>query len=240
MGADSPNERRMSYVAMHRKPSAVPNGWREWAVGLTTENMQRLYEESDWGWDPRAKRQELESSAAHYVFLCVAPSASREAGDDHGERNRGTEGNRGSGGVSENQGDAGPMSKRPRVKDEIDAIMGTASQAVSPVGFAHVRFHVESGRPALYIYEFQIEPFCQRQGAGGALMKALIDMARQSKMELIVLTVFTHNESARAFYRKTGFVVDDSSPPEDASATHEILSMDVSICTPEPISLQAS
>nr|KAG5710715.1 hypothetical protein BaRGS_035117 [Batillaria attramentaria] len=39
----------------------------EWAFNLTKDNMQTLYEESDWGWNDRDKREEMTDSRAWYL-----------------------------------------------------------------------------------------------------------------------------------------------------------------------------
>lgn len=39
-----------------------------WALRLTRDNMQQLYEASEWGWSERAKRQELTHRNAWYLI----------------------------------------------------------------------------------------------------------------------------------------------------------------------------
>lgn len=51
-----------------RLVAALSAGEAAAAFALLEENMQAMYQASDWGWDPAAKRAELEDSAAHFVL----------------------------------------------------------------------------------------------------------------------------------------------------------------------------
>ncbi|XP_064624088.1 N-alpha-acetyltransferase 40-like [Lineus longissimus] len=42
----------------------------DWAFELTKKNMQSLYEESEWGWKDREKREEMEEEKAWYLLAC--------------------------------------------------------------------------------------------------------------------------------------------------------------------------
>jgi ribosomal protein S18 acetylase RimI-like enzyme len=64
----------------------------------------------------------------------------------------------------------------------------------------------------VYVYEVQVKPKYHRQGFGGQMMDLVEEAGRQNRVEKAMLTVFTHNPNARAFYKKRGYVVDPSSP----------------------------
>ncbi|XP_013406663.1 N-alpha-acetyltransferase 40 [Lingula anatina] len=40
----------------------------DWAFQLTKDNMQKMYEDSDWGWNDKDKRDELTDEAAWYLL----------------------------------------------------------------------------------------------------------------------------------------------------------------------------
>lgn len=95
------------------------------------------------------------------------------------------------------------------------------------LAFAHFRFVNDDGVEVLYVYELQVAERAQRRGLGKFLMAALLLVARQQRMKLVVLTVFKANTAALAFYQRTmGFSVDETSPSAcgDDSQAYEILS----------------
>ncbi|XP_062849283.1 N-alpha-acetyltransferase 40 isoform X1 [Trichomycterus rosablanca] len=47
----------------------------EWAYELTRANMQTLYEQSEWGWKEREKREEMKDERAWYLLARDADSA---------------------------------------------------------------------------------------------------------------------------------------------------------------------
>ncbi|XP_041840471.1 N-alpha-acetyltransferase 40 isoform X2 [Melanotaenia boesemani] len=47
----------------------------EWAFELTRANMQTLYEQSEWGWKEREKREEMNDERAWYLLARDADSA---------------------------------------------------------------------------------------------------------------------------------------------------------------------
>jgi GNAT superfamily N-acetyltransferase len=80
--------------------------------------------------------------------------------------------------------------------------------------FAHYRFCSEKGilsadsaerLPALYIWEMQVSERCRGRGLGRVLMHMLNAIASAASMHSLVLTVFSSNKPAIAFYKHMGF-----------------------------------
>jgi ribosomal protein S18 acetylase RimI-like enzyme len=77
------------------------------------------------------------------------------------------------------------------------------------LGFVMVRFTLEEGRAAVYVYELQVEPSAQRLGLGRHLMQLVELIGFKWRFDLVMLTVLKINTTAMSFYtRKMKFVVD--------------------------------
>ncbi|XP_055907721.1 N-alpha-acetyltransferase 40 [Eupeodes corollae] len=97
----------------------------------------------------------------------------------------------------------------------------------NPVAYAMFRFDLDYGNAVLYCYEMQIEKSFQRQGLGKFMMTALENCAKHWEMEKVVLTVLKNNPIAAEFFRKIGFVLDETSPDILEKAEYEILSKQI-------------
>ncbi|KAJ3311508.1 hypothetical protein HDV04_003995 [Boothiomyces sp. JEL0838] len=64
--------------------------------------------------------------------------------------------------------------------------------------------------PVLYVYELQIKKGHQGKGYGKLLMEIAEDIARESSMKQVKLTVFKCNKEAIGFYQKMGYTVDST------------------------------
>lgn len=73
-------------------------------------------------------------------------------------------------------------------------------------------------------YEMQIEKEYHRHGLGTHMMTALEKMAKLYEMEKLILTVLDNNTDSIEFFRRLGFVTDDSSPDKSEKSGYEILS----------------
>ncbi len=59
----------------------------------------------------------------------------------------------------------------------------------------------------LHITNIAVHPTCRRQGIGRALLRGVLDDARQRKLRLVVLEVRPSNTEARTLYETFGFRV---------------------------------
>eukprot|EP00762_Andalucia_godoyi_P003554 ANDGO_04378.mRNA.1 putative N-acetyltransferase C825.04c len=85
------------------------------------------------------------------------------------------------------------------------------------VAFAAFRFtHEDDYEPAeecVYVYEVQVAQAFERKGLGSMLMRCVEQIAlRTPCRSRVLLTVFYHNKSAREFYAKLGYEIDETSP----------------------------
>uniref|UniRef100_A0A7S0HF83 N-alpha-acetyltransferase 40 n=1 Tax=Hanusia phi TaxID=3032 RepID=A0A7S0HF83_9CRYP len=85
------------------------------------------------------------------------------------------------------------------------------------VGFAHYQFEVLEDQAmlaplaCLYVLELQVEQEFQRRGIGRLLLQRLCSNASAMKMDRIMLCVFRYNTNALSFYKRNGFLPDESS-----------------------------
>lgn len=79
--------------------------------------------------------------------------------------------------------------------------------------FASLMPTAEEGQPVVYCYEIHLAPDLRGTGLARLLMGCLETAARNvDGMEKLMLTVFTCNARALAFYRQCGLETDDMSP----------------------------
>nr|CAG4649882.1 EOG090X0MNC [Scapholeberis mucronata] len=82
----------------------------------------------------------------------------------------------------------------------------------NPVAFSHFRFDMDYGQAVLYCYELQLELECRQKGLGKFMLQILELMAFRAGLSKVILTVFSHNPNAIAFFKKLGYSLDDTSP----------------------------
>ncbi|EFJ48824.1 hypothetical protein VOLCADRAFT_104565 [Volvox carteri f. nagariensis] len=82
----------------------------------------------------------------------------------------------------------------------------------TPLAYVNYRFEEDEGHAVLYCYELQVVRAAQSRGLGRLLMELTEQIAWGSGMSKLVLTVFCENTAAVAFYRKLGYVLDETSP----------------------------
>lgn len=58
----------LSLTIEFKRASEMTEGEIEWAFKLTKKNMQTLYEESEWGWKDKDKREEMTEDKALYLI----------------------------------------------------------------------------------------------------------------------------------------------------------------------------
>ena len=58
--------------------------------------------------------------------------------------------------------------------------------------------------PVLFVYELAVAPDYQNAGLGRWLMERAYEIALQTRMHKVMLTVFKENQRALGFYQKLG------------------------------------
>lgn len=94
----------------------------------------------------------------------------------------------------------------------------------SPIAYSMFRFDLDYGTSVLYCYELHVAEKFQNNGLGTFMMKILEEIARQWKMEKVVLTVLKNDDGALRFYQRLGYTVDETSPDKEDKAEYEIYS----------------
>ncbi|RCI12295.1 hypothetical protein L249_0271 [Ophiocordyceps polyrhachis-furcata BCC 54312] len=83
------------------------------------------------------------------------------------------------------------------------------------VGFVSMMLTWEAGEAVVYCYEIHLEALLRGSGLGTMLMGFVASVARRTPhVAKVMLTCFTSNSRARAFYSRLGYGVDASSPRE--------------------------
>ncbi|KIW07336.1 uncharacterized protein PV09_02185 [Verruconis gallopava] len=82
----------------------------------------------------------------------------------------------------------------------------------SVLAFTSFMLTPEDDQPVIYIYEIHLSPELRGTGIGKALMEMVASIGRKVGVSMSMLTVFTTNQHAEAFYRRLGYTEDDSSP----------------------------
>ncbi|KKA27405.1 hypothetical protein TD95_000476 [Thielaviopsis punctulata] len=177
---------------------------------LVDATSSKDYADSEMGWDADAKLAEMKSPELRYVLLhgpdappttLTPPPSSRSI-------------------RSLRARSVSPRSTSPLPAAEFDALASSApgpdSLAGPPMGlhgFVSFMPTMEDGYAVVYCYEIHLVHGLRRSGLGAQLISLLKDVARNiSGVEKVMLTCFTRNESAREFYSRVGFMIDDFSP----------------------------
>lgn len=88
-----------------------------------------------------------------------------------------------------------------------------AEQEKIPVGYIYCQINrrpkdaLQPEREFIYIHHIVVCPEARNQGIGKALMNHVIEMAREEKIERVMLDVWWFNHDARQFFTDVGFTV---------------------------------
>jgi ribosomal protein S18 acetylase RimI-like enzyme len=164
---------------------------------LLKSNMEFFYKAA-WSWKDKVKMSELQSSSARIISIwqdstlpSSLPAAESLCNVDGTENDAGEEAEEECGWETED--------------DDSEAQLHA---------FAHYRFCTEEGIlsadsderfPVLYIWEMQVSEKSRGRGFGRMLMDMLSAIACEASMHSMVLTVFSSNKPAIAFYKHMGF-----------------------------------
>ncbi|KAH9968961.1 acyl-CoA N-acyltransferase [Russula dissimulans] len=113
--------------------------------------------------------------------------------------------------------------RRPQAQGDPDPVCG--EQPI--MAYSMFRFDMEDDDCVLYCYELQVSQSAQRGGIGKTLMGCLYNIAREWKMQKVMLTVFKDNQSAFLFYKAMGFHVESVEEwvDEDEEVDYWIMSL---------------
>lgn len=125
-----------------------------------------------------------------------------------------------------------PLAKKKELFDSesrFAIIRPPAVEGAEIAAFAMFRFDTEPCHPTqdpvaqkgeekvevVYLYEIQVRKQNQRDGLGKELMDVVYELANETGMRKVMLTVFDENKAARKFYQRQGYQVDPISPSLD-------------------------
>ncbi|KAF7306986.1 N-acetyltransferase domain-containing protein [Mycena indigotica] len=119
-----------------------------------------------------------------------------------------------------------PPAKKAELFDPLSRFLLVKTGAAL-VAFVTFRFEFEDGNDILYCYDLQVSEAARRRGLGRVLMEYLANIAKDMKMQKIMLTVFKgkhSNIAALRFYETAGFRMDWQSPNDEDEEDYKILS----------------
>ena len=206
---------RQTHLVYHTRTS-LPPAWKGPIFGIFKKNMEDQYKQN-WGYREGEKQAEIFHQDSRYLVAVQTTTTEAAVTFKHKDE-------------KEKDGMQG-------TEEEAAASATTVTTTTSkPVGFVHLRFVLDededSPAAVLYVYEIQLTSAVQRQGLGAKMMAAIEEMAAQTQMKKLKLTVFKTNAVALDFYqKKLDYVVDATSPSKWNMKTecYEILSKEVPI-----------
>ncbi|KAF2402947.1 hypothetical protein EJ06DRAFT_315244 [Trichodelitschia bisporula] len=145
------------------------------------------YRASRLGWNPTAKSEEMREPDLRYIL--VRRSDTDAASDT----------------PAASPGGSGSERDSP--------VPDTAAEAEAGiVGFMSMMLTIEAEQLVLYIYELHLREEARGTGLAGHLMGWARGVGKATGMSKCMLTVYTANARAEAFYRRLGYVEDAISP----------------------------
>ncbi|KAF3387601.1 hypothetical protein F1880_000835 [Penicillium rolfsii] len=99
----------------------------------------------------------------------------------------------------------------PAESDKPSSSSGPGDQA-NVLGFLSFMVTYEDGKEVVYCYEIHLSPRARGRGLGVLLMTQMEEIGRLIGLKKAMLTVFKCNTTARRFYEKAGYEVDEFSP----------------------------
>ncbi|CAG7991988.1 unnamed protein product [Penicillium nalgiovense] len=168
----------------------------EACLDLVEQTSSEAYIASSVGWSRTKKRKEMKLPDMKYLVLRDTPNDSCSSGQVPGEKQSDIVGNNAPSSLNEN--------------DESVSSSGTGSPNV--LGFLSFMVTYEDGKEVVYCYEIHLSPTARGRGVGKLLMGRMEGIGRAVGLEKSMLTVFKSNETARRFYERLGYEVDEYSP----------------------------
>ncbi|OQE87073.1 hypothetical protein PENNAL_c0020G01758 [Penicillium nalgiovense] len=168
----------------------------EACLDLVEQTSSEAYIASSVGWSRTEKRKEMKLPDMKYLVLRDTPNDSGSSGQVPGEKQSDIVGNNAPSSLNEN--------------GESVSSSGTGSPNV--LGFLSFMVTYEDGKEVVYCYEIHLSPTARGRGVGKLLMGRMEGIGRAVGLEKSMLTVFKSNETARRFYERLGYEVDEYSP----------------------------
>ena len=176
-------------------------------VSLTRRNMVGMYNSTStpgWRWSNKRKRTELSHGAMRFIVVRSSEligklqASSAEADADSDE---------------ESDSESSCAESRPASRGgSFDVASSAADDGKDIAGYVAFRMTTERAIEVLYVHEVQVAPAAQGRGLGKYLMRLVDAIGRETDMKLLMLTVLTSNKTAKRFYEKIQFVLDEASP----------------------------
>ncbi|CAK9041345.1 N-alpha-acetyltransferase 40 (N-acetyltransferase 11) (N-alpha-acetyltransferase D) (NatD), partial [Durusdinium trenchii] len=186
----------------HYTSASIPNDVSEEIFLLTKANMETMQNESNWeDWDDIKKQQELITTPGMHFFVIYSDSIQSS--------------------MSRIDEDDALMVCQDVLDGLVNCVISGAEKPdAAPrrrprgdiIGYMAVRSLVEIKWHVLYVHELHLVDGARKRGIGKFMMHHIEEIAKQLRIQYIMLTVLQVNQKAQRFYRDLGFHVDEACP----------------------------
>ncbi|EPS30643.1 hypothetical protein PDE_05595 [Penicillium oxalicum 114-2] len=156
----------------------------EACLDLVESTSREDYSASSTGWSRSKKRREMRLPEMKYLILRRRPEL------------------------------PGSSSLQPsrESSNEVQVVKEGTRDKRRILGFLSCMVTYEDGKKVMYCYEIHLAAEARGRGLGALLMQRMEEIGRRIGLEKSMLTVFRSNTTARKFYEKGGYEVDEYSP----------------------------
>ncbi|KAJ5170404.1 uncharacterized protein N7500_003187 [Penicillium coprophilum] len=169
----------------------------EACLDLIEQTSSEAYIASSVGWSRIKKRKEMKLPDMKFLIL-------RDMPDDSSNSSGQVPGGKQSEIVDNNA--PSPL------KESDEPVASSDTGFRNFLGFLSFMVTYEDGKEVVYCYEIHLSAVARGRGAGRLLMAQMEGIGRAVGLEKSMLTVFKSNETARRFYERLGYEVDEYSP----------------------------
>ena len=163
---------------------------------LVEQTSKDAYVRSSIGWKPGAKRREMNEPHLYYVLLY---GQSQSAPDTPPT-------------PPETPDTPKSASHTPHMEVTTPPLAAVSSKNTRVLGFYSFMLTYEDSHRVIYLYEIHLSPILRGYGLGTLLMEMFEQSGQRAGVVKAMLTMFVENISARGFYERRGYGVDEFSP----------------------------
>ncbi|KAJ5096048.1 hypothetical protein NUU61_005404 [Penicillium alfredii] len=187
--------------------ASISNTDLEACLDLIELTSGEAYSASSMGWSRTKKRKEMKLPDMKYLIVREDPKTSNNDNNDNNDNSNINKNNKNED-RSHLPTEEGGEEQRDVPPDDL-----VPQPAPAPVlGFLSFMVTYEDSKEVVYCYEIHLSPTARGWGIGKMLMGRMEEIGRLVGLEKAMLTVFKSNESARRFYERVGYEIDEYSP----------------------------
>eukprot|EP00962_Isochrysis_galbana_P002755 scaffold759_cov119-Isochrysis_galbana.AAC.11 len=138
-------------------------------IGILASNMRKMYEDSGWGWDEKAKREGLVAGDSRVLLLSAAQIgefAPNGVGSDDADGWVLVDHPSGDQKATTCAPPAQPFTAKGKQEDNSPGLAERVGASGGLLGFVHLQFCIENENPVLYVLELQLAEEARSIGLG--------------------------------------------------------------------------